>query len=536
MRFPDVLRGRAMARSGRRIGRVGQNPRMNLRWRDRVPWWLAWAVLVLAGGAAMVRWDIAQRREAFATDARIVHRLLSQRAAGIEAVLGTLSLLDPARADPGDAPPPLSALYPPVLQVLRRVGDRPWPDAGLDAALRAAEPQALRAGHAVVATVDAAAQRVVLLRAGAEVSHALVVDVQRLVPWDDWPLDREGPVRVLLRLGDADMTLQPGAPAAAQPAGLTPGFVTTKVLDSPALPFEVLVQRATGPAQWPWALLAGWAVAAGVLLAALAAWRQQRSARRRAEELLRLGQLARLNTLGEMAAGLAHELNQPLAAVLANAQAARRRLEAVDATVGMGQDPASADEDLVEARDAIAQVVAQARRASDVVQRMRRRVEPRAGAAALQPVALDAVVREALHLMQPQTHRAGVQVSLDAEAALVSADAVALEQIVHNLLLNALQALADVPAGSRRLDVRVAAEGTHGVLTVADSGPGIAPEMLPRLFQPFATTKAGGLGLGLSLSETLAAGMGGSLGARNRDGRGAEFRLALPLAATGTQA
>lgn len=113
----------------------------------------------------------------------------------------------------------------------------------------------------------------------------------------------------------------------------------------------------------------------------------------------------------------------------------------------------------------------------------------------------------------------------------MTADPVALEQIVHNLLLNALQALEDTPEARRRLEVRTAMVGDGGVLTVADGGPGIPPELLPRLFQPFATARQGGLGLGLSLSETLAAGMGGSLAGGNRDGGGAEFRLVLPLAA-----
>jgi C4-dicarboxylate-specific signal transduction histidine kinase len=112
----------------------------------------------------------------------------------------------------------------------------------------------------------------------------------------------------------------------------------------------------------------------------------------------------------------------------------------------------------------------------------------------------------------------------------VQADAVALEQIVHNLLSNALQALQKVPLSERRLQLSAQAEGRRGVLVVRDSGPGIAPEALPRLFEPFFSTREGGLGLGLSLCETLAAGMGGELTGGNAATRGAEFRLSLPLA------
>jgi C4-dicarboxylate-specific signal transduction histidine kinase len=113
----------------------------------------------------------------------------------------------------------------------------------------------------------------------------------------------------------------------------------------------------------------------------------------------------------------------------------------------------------------------------------------------------------------------------------VQADAVALEQIVHNLLMNALQALELVPAPDRRLAVSVGRNGQEGVLTVTDNGRGISPEALPRLFEPFFSTREGGLGLGLSLSETLASGMGGSLSAANVPPHGARFTLALPLVA-----
>jgi C4-dicarboxylate-specific signal transduction histidine kinase len=107
---------------------------------------------------------------------------------------------------------------------------------------------------------------------------------------------------------------------------------------------------------------------------------------------------------------------------------------------------------------------------------------------------------------------------------------VALEQIVHNLLTNALQALEAVPAAERRLAITAATDAGRGVLAVSDSGPGIAADALPRVFEPFFTTRPGGLGLGLSLCETLAAAMLGTLTCANVAPRGALFRLALPLA------
>jgi C4-dicarboxylate-specific signal transduction histidine kinase len=106
---------------------------------------------------------------------------------------------------------------------------------------------------------------------------------------------------------------------------------------------------------------------------------------------------------------------------------------------------------------------------------------------------------------------------------------VALEQIVHNLLTNALQALELVPDDERQLAIGITVEQGAGVLRVADSGPGIASDVLPRVFEPFFTTREGGLGLGLSLCETLAIGMGGKLHAQAHVPRGAMFILSLPL-------
>ena len=238
-------------------------------------------------------------------------------------------------------------------------------------------------------------------------------------------------------------------------------------------------------------------------------------------ELLRLGQVARLNTLGELAAGMAHELNQPLTAVLANTQAASRLLN---------DEPP----ELASARNAMTQAVEQARRASEVVGRLRRAVERPDSAAQRLPVVLEDAVRNALYLLEPEFKRREVVPQLDAAGGptTVLAEPVALEQIIHNLLMNALQALEQVPTPERQLKVTLGAQGKLGLISIADSGPGIAPDVLPRIFEPFFTTREAGLGLGLSLCETLASGMSGSLTAAHNTPRGAVFRLALPLAIT----
>ncbi len=178
------------------------------------------------------------------------------------------------------------------------------------------------------------------------------------------------------------------------------------------------------------------------------------------------------------------------------------------------------------------QAAQQARRASDVVGRLRRVVEPADAAAPARPVVLQEALRNALYLVEPELARRQVAPVLHApaEPLRVLADPVALEQILHNLLMNALQALEQVPVAERSLALTLSASGDRGQVEVADSGPGIAPEHLPRLFEPFFSTREKGLGLGLSLCESLALGMGGQLTAGHNTPRGAVLRLALPKA------
>ena len=140
-------------------------------------------------------------------------------------------------------------------------------------------------------------------------------------------------------------------------------------------------------------------------------------------------------------------------------------------------------------------------------------------------------MRNVLHLLQPECAKRNVVPALTADGpAWVMAEPVALDQIVHNLLLNALQALDQVPANQRTLRIGVLADPLHGVLTVSDSGPGITTEAMRRLFEPFYSTRDGGLGLGLSPCETLTSNMGGTLTAANQAGQGATFTLTLPAA------
>jgi len=314
------------------------------------------------------------------------------------------------------------------------------------------------------------------------------------------------------------LPLQDEPDAAQQPAGLTQGFVFTKILAADSQPFELQLRRATGPAQWPWGWLAAWLAAVAAATAALAAtWRARREAER-ARAQLRLAQTARLGALGEMAAGIAHELNQPLAALSANAQAARRLL---------ADDPP----DLDEARAALADAAAQARRAADVVARLRRRVEMPAEPAVLQPVDLAAAARQALDLLRAELRARAVSLQFEGQAPAAMADPVALQQIVHNLVSNALAALEGVDEAGRAIVIELGGDAASATLAVRDNGPGIADAELAHVFEPFFTTRPGGLGLGLPLCETLAHAMDGRLSVQPVAPRGVRFVLSLRRAA-----
>ena len=139
-------------------------------------------------------------------------------------------------------------------------------------------------------------------------------------------------------------------------------------------------------------------------------------------------------------------------------------------------------------------------------------------------------LRRALHLLEPECQRRSVVPVLQVpEPVRVRADLVTLDQILHNLLMNALQAMDGIDPSRRGLTLRVQRADGEGELSVADKGPGMAPDVLRRVFEPFFSTREGGLGLGLSLCESLAQGMGGSLHAANRPEGGAVFVLRLPL-------
>jgi PAS domain S-box-containing protein len=244
--------------------------------------------------------------------------------------------------------------------------------------------------------------------------------------------------------------------------------------------------------------------------------------RRRAEAesrqyLRELAHAGRIGAMGEMAAGLAHELNQPLCAITIYSQACLRLA------------PRDLDPDL---HSAIERVAANAQRAGDIIRRMRGFVQN--GELDTEPVSVNDAVHEVLALVNPEITQSGVDVELELAEALprVTTAPIHLHQVLVNLTRNAIEAMRAGPPERRRLTVATAL-GEAGMVsvTVADTGPGIPDDLLERLFEPFVTGRRDGMGLGLSISRSIAEKHGGELTAGNRPQGGAWFRLDLPITA-----
>ena len=232
-----------------------------------------------------------------------------------------------------------------------------------------------------------------------------------------------------------------------------------------------------------------------------------------------MAHLSRVSMLGELSGSLAHELNQPLTAILSNAQAAQRFL-ARDGT------------DINEIREILDDIVNEDQRAGEVIRRLRLLFQK--GEAMHQPLDVNEVVQEAMRLMRGDVLNRGVtvQTELTADLPTVLGDRVQLQQVILNLLMNACDAMRETRVDARRIVLRTARAGAKNVcVSLTDSGHGLPPEPLDQLFQPFFTTKAQGMGLGLSICRTIITAHRGKLWAdRNPAERGATFHFTLPIA------
>lgn len=477
-------------------------------WRSRLLGAIAAVALAAVAGLLIVRNDIAARREAFLAEARAAHRMLSQRVAQHEAILATLALNAPA-AEPASLSLPLPPGYPQLLSARRE------PAAQAD---RAAEPATVTRWQ--LEDAQASAGRYALRMAHQGAAYQLQIDARELIRDEAWPWPVDGPVRAVLEIGSAMVVLQPGAGEGLRPAGLTEGFRWAQPLASDTQPFGLRIQRWTGPAEWPWPRLLLAAAVSAALVVLVMRGLSARQERRRSAELQRLARVARLNTMGELAAGMAHELNQPLTAMLAGTQTALRVLREAE----QDEDPAAT------AIPALELAAAQARRAGDVVARLRSLVQQPAMGPAGTAVDIAALAQHLIELLAPEWRQRGISAECTGTAPAVRGDRVALEQILHNLLLNAAQALERLPGREGQIRVSVTPRAAWVDCTVQDNGPGIPAEQLTRVFEPFFSTREGGLGLGLSLCQTLSQAMGGQLTVAAAVPQGAAFTLSLPMA------
>jgi len=242
-----------------------------------------------------------------------------------------------------------------------------------------------------------------------------------------------------------------------------------------------------------------------------------------AEQALRkaqaeLAHVTRVTTLGELTASISHEVNQPLAAAVANAEAALQWLDR--------ETP-----NLVAARRSVEWVINDNYRASEVVRRVRALAKKKT--IEKTPLDLNQVAKEAIELVQREltSHRVSLRTVLAPALAKILGDRIQLQQVIINLLMNAIEAMQPVTDRPRELVVRSGQDETHHVLlSVTDCGVGIAAENANQLFSAFFTTKSSGLGMGLSISRSIVEAHGGRLSASgNKGGPGATFQIVLPM-------
>jgi signal transduction histidine kinase len=250
-------------------------------------------------------------------------------------------------------------------------------------------------------------------------------------------------------------------------------------------------------------------------------WERRRRRRLEVEGRQRIAELAHMNrqaTAGHLSASIAHELNQPLGAILNNVETAKLMA-------------ASPSPNLEEIRTILDDIQRDDERASKVIKRLRRLLTR--GAFDRQEVDLNSVVRDVVRIASAQaaSHDVILGSNLVQQRLPVSGDMVQLQQVILNLIVNGIDAIAEMPNGVREIACRSWAADGHALIAIRDTGPGIPSDQLERLFEPFFTTKQDGMGMGLSIANTIIEAHGGKISAESRSS-GAVFHVSLPLAKT----
>jgi PAS domain S-box-containing protein len=233
------------------------------------------------------------------------------------------------------------------------------------------------------------------------------------------------------------------------------------------------------------------------------------------EAQMDLAHVTRVTTLGELTASIAHEVNQPLAAIVTNGGSCLRWL-------------ARDVPDLDEVRAAVERMINDGNRAAEVIRRVRALVKKTD--APKVPLPINGVIEEVMPLLQPEmlSHQASLRLELASELPLVLADRIQLQQVIINLVMNGMEAMAPVIDRPRELKILSQCEADQVFVAVQDSGIGIDPEHVDRLFNSFFTTKPSGMGMGLSICRSIIEAHGGKLRASSNVGGGATFQFTLP--------
>jgi signal transduction histidine kinase len=278
--------------------------------------------------------------------------------------------------------------------------------------------------------------------------------------------------------------------------------------------------------EYGWQIAAAIAVIAGqaLLIAALLSQRRRRRAAE-ADSQRRFAEMTHMNrrvAMGGLAASIAHELNQPLGAIHNNASAAQILIQAEPPRLG-------------EVAEILEDIKHDDRRASEVIARIRNMLRKSDLAVVAVDVNETIEVTQKLVTFDAATHGVDVRTELEPGLPAVRADRIQVQQVLLNLALNAMEAMHDPPRERKQLILRSrAVDAREAEISVIDSGAGIREDMLPRIFDPFVTSKSGGMGLGLSISRTIIEAFGGRMRAENLSSGGAAFHFTLPFAAERT--
>ncbi|MCJ8052503.1 sensor histidine kinase [Shinella curvata] len=471
---------------------------------------------------------------------RTLQRIISQRVAQHDAHLTSLSALGLARAQPSQDFGPVAGsilrFYPRIVAI-DLVSVRAGEEAGVVSSATSADGttadpmQVLKAvetltpGKAVYGPDAKPGHYRLMKRMDDALAVSLDIDGTKLVEGEELPR------WALLTLSTAEGPLLEEGAGNSQDASF---LARTISFDAPIVsatqPLRLSLQRQVTPSQLlpplPLALFAAVSLLGLVLVRSLLRHRQDAAIAREAAEAAsrrealrqhetKLAHALRINSMGEMASGIAHELTQPLTALLSQSQAGRR----IAAANGLADTPIDS---------VLAANVLQAKRAADILVRLRAYVGKSAQAAGIHDLCRH--VADIVALSRIDLDRRGIALDIDLPAtpALARIDPVEIEQVIHNLIRNAADAVEQAGRSDGRVLVSLKHAGVNYHIAVSDNGTGIPPDILPRLFEPFFSSKPDGMGLGLSLCESIVERFDGDISAENGAGGGAIFTVRLP--------